>query len=169
MARWTSRSSPRLLSTMTGMAAVAGSALTLLSTSKPWTLGMMRSRSTRWGAQAATARRASSPSAAVVTSNPFLFNVVSAALRKNRSSSASRIRYVSPVMALVPQEPCHVLAQCLQRQVGLHEVAGNLELLDLRMILFTRGIGKDQDGHGFGPRVGPECPEDLDAGQPRHE
>src|SRR3984893_10283353 len=154
---------------MRGMPAVAGSALMLLSTSKPWTLGMMRSRSTRWGAQAATARRASSPSTAVVTSNPFRFNVVSAAVRKNRSASASRIRYVSPVRTLVPQEPCHVLAQFLKRQVGLHEVAGNLELIDLRLILLARGIGQDEDGHRLGPRIGPERPKDLDAGQSRHE
>src|SRR5437667_7106510 len=169
MARCTSRSWPRLLSTMTGMAAVAGSALMLRKTSKPWILGMMRSRSTRCGLHVPTARRASSPSVAVITSKPFRLSVVSAALRRNRSSSASRIRYVSPVMVSVAQEPCHVLAQCLQGQVGLHEVAGNFELVDLRVILFARGIGEDKDGHRLGPRVGPEGPENLDARQPRHQ
>src|SRR2546425_621311 len=56
IARWTSLSWPRFDSTMTGMCRVVASSFNAFNTSKPWILGMMRSRRTRSGCSARARR-----------------------------------------------------------------------------------------------------------------
>src|SRR6185503_16104482 len=107
---------------MTGMPAVAGSSFKSFKTSKPSSLGMTTSRRTR-----------SSRSAR--------------AIRKNRSSSARRTRR-APSGTLPRQQAADQLAQLLQRQVRLHEVAGDPEVADLGDVLLARGIREDEHLHG---------------------
>src|SRR6266508_209392 len=87
----TSRSFEELDRTSTGTARVLSSLRSVRSTSRPVTFGRSRSRRIKAGTSAWTARRASSPSAAVSTVYPRRRRLTSQPRRRNRSSSTRRM------------------------------------------------------------------------------
>src|SRR5215467_10614641 len=147
---------------MTGMRAVAASSFKSLNTSNPSSLGMTTSSRTRSSGSARASRSASSPSAAVSTSRPCWRSRASAARRKNRSSSASRTRRARSG-TLPRQQATDQLAQLLEREIRLHEVAGDPEVADLGDVLLARRVGEDQHLHGPRRLVGAERAQHLEA------
>src|SRR5262249_36097737 len=153
---------------MTGMPAVAASSFKSFKTSNPSSLGMTTSRRTRSSRSERARRSASSPSAAVSTSRPCWRSRASAARRRNRSSSARRTRR-APSGTVPRQQAPDELAELLERQVGLHEVAGDAEVTDLGDVLLARRVGEDQDLHGTGRLVAAQRPQHLEAGKLWHQ
>src|SRR3990172_1019808 len=112
--------------------------------STPCIFGMMRSSRTRSGTSSRARRSDSSPSTAARTVNPCWRSRASAALRRKRSASQSRMRrLVSAIGA--SERLLDERAELLEREVRFHQVAHDAERGRLGDVLLARGVREDHD------------------------
>src|SRR5437660_9912371 len=129
---------------------------------------MIKSRRISSGGSSRARRSASAPSSAVITVWPSLRSIPLAAFRRNRSSSTSRMRWLSGLTSF-PHDLDNPVRELLQRQVCLDEITDDAERLRIVHLELPGRVRQNQHRDITKARVRLECPEDFDAGHFRHE